>query len=185
MKTNRLLNLIAIAAIAFGLSACKQEHDHSHGDHDHSHDHGHDHAHGNHDHGDGDHEHEKKTAGPNGGRLLEAGPELVEFLVTEDRHVQLTFLAKDLKPHKPEGKTATLTGGERTAPVELTFSQEGHYLKSDKALPEGKSIPVILQINVGAESEPVIEKFHLDMSDCATCDFKEYACICDHAHPHE
>ena len=34
----------------------------------------------------------------------------------------------------------------------------------------------------GPDAAPVREKFNLNLADCPTCDFKEYACVCEHAH---
>lgn len=104
MKNTTTTLIAALAALAFGFTACKDSHDHD--GHDHSgHDHG-DHAeHGDHkehsDHAHGEHkegeEHAKKTPGPNGGRLIHSVEPHVEFVVREDRRVQINFLNDDLQ----------------------------------------------------------------------------------------
>ncbi|MCB1085430.1 MAG: hypothetical protein KDM63_00170, partial [Verrucomicrobiae bacterium] len=95
MRSGRNLTTL-LAGLALSLWGCGG---HDHDDHDHDHDHAdHDHAH------DGDHEHsadyvaekgesgEKKQAGPNGGRVVTVVEPAVEFFVTDDRKVRLTFV---------------------------------------------------------------------------------------------
>ena len=176
------LLLTSAAALLFAAGCGNKDHD----DHDHDHD-DHDHPHGDHDHGDHDHDddhghsHKKKDAGPNGGRILTALTPHLEFLVREDRKVQLAAL-QDLKAVPIGTQTATLTGGDRGDPTTLNFAKEGDVLVSDKPLPEGKNFPVILQVAATAGADLATEKFQLNLADCPTCDYKEYACICNHDH---
>jgi hypothetical protein len=158
------------------------------GDHDHA---GHDHVH-DHDHDHGDHSHSadyvpadgekaaKKAAGPNGGRVVTSVEPAVEFLVTEDRKVRLTFLDAALKPIPAATQSASLIAGDRSAPVRLAFAKDGDTLLSDGTLPDGEDYPTVLQIKVDENAAPVLEKFNLDLSGCPTCEYKEYACVCDH-----
>ena len=74
----------------------------------------------------------------------------------------------------------TLIGGNRSNPTYLEFSKDGDSLISNKSLPKGKAIPVIVTIKSTQESDPITEKFNLNLSACNDCDFKEYACICEH-----
>jgi len=158
------LLLTSAAALLFA-TGCDNKH---HVEHDHE----------GHDHG---HSHKKKDAGPNGGRILTAVTPHLEFLVREDRIVQLAAL-QDLKAVPIGTQTATLTGGDRTNPSTLNFAKEGDVLVSDKPLPEGKNFPVILQVAATAGADLATEKFQLNLADCPTCNYKEYACICNHSH---
>ena len=176
MKYTSLL-LTSIAAISFASGCSDKANDHGH---DHDHDHG-----KSHDHGKGDHSHAKKTPGPNGGRILTSVEPHLEFLVLEDRKVQISALTEEAKTTPITTQTLTLTGGDRSNPTSLTFSQSGEVLVSNESLPEGKRFPVILQIKTSADSSPVTDKFEVNFANCPTCDYQEYACICDHSHPHD
>lgn len=104
----------------------------------------------------------------------------VEFLVTGDRQVKLTFVDDDLKPIAPAEQTATVIAGDRSAPVRLAFQREGDQLVSDGKLPEGNDFPTVVQLKVTPDASPVIEKFNLNLADCPTCEHQEYACTCEH-----
>lgn len=129
-----------------------------------------------------DHDHAEKVAGPNGGRIITSVEPHVEFLVTKDRKIQLTFLDEKNKAKTVAAASLKLTGGKRTAPTRMKFSQNGASYISDKALPEGNMIPVVLQIKVDKKAKRVTEKFDVNLSDCPSCDYLEYACTCDHDH---
>jgi hypothetical protein len=172
--------ILAVTAALLFAAGCTES-GHEHGD-DHGHDHPHPHTH---DHGDGHaHTHEKKTPGPNGGRIVETVEPHLEFLVMEDRKIQITALDANSKAVPVGGQIVTLTGGDRANPVYLAFAKQGNVLVSDKAMPEGDKLPVILNIQATPDAAPVVEKFVLDMGKCPECDLKEYACICiiDHHH---
>jgi len=135
------------------------------------HDTGHDHAH---------------VAGPNGGRLIASVEPHVEFLVTKDRRVQLTFLEKDNKTAiPPTEQVVSVVAGKRFRTRTLKFSKHGSSLLSDKTLPKGDNLPttVTIQLKPGAEKNRV--KFHLAFSKCSTCSHLEYACVCGHNHKHD
>jgi hypothetical protein len=123
-----------------------------------------------------------KKAGPNGGRLLTKIQPNAEFLITKDRKVQITFLSADGKVVAPVDQVVTVTTGERSAPVKLSFVKSGEVLISDKALPEGNDLPAVVQIKTTPEARAVVEKFHLNLSECPGCKLAEYACTCDHDH---
>lgn len=196
------------AAIAFALLpvACTEKEDHDHdnaehehdhadhaeGDHDHAeddHDHAegeHDHEDGEHKHEDGDHDHDHDHAhiedGPNGGRLLTSVEPHLEFFVTEDRKVQITSVDEEEKAQPIGEQTVNVIGGSRSNPTRMSFAKEGDVLLSDIAFPEGNDFPVVVQIKTSPDADTVTEKFNLNLEDCPTCDNKEYACTCDHAH---
>lgn len=186
MKTSKthkigLRALIALSALCYGLSAA-----HAGGNHDHSgHSHGDHDGHHNHDHGSHDHGKEEKKAGPNGGRILKKVIPHIEFFVTKEGKVQLTYLDNAGKAIEPKDFKITLVGGQRTSPTYLKFSKKGNVFLSDKSLPKGNNYPVVIQIKADAESRTIRERFNLNLSDCPSCDYKEYACTCDHAHGHD
>ncbi len=126
------------------------------------------------------HAHEKKEAGPNGGRVITSVTPHVEFLLTSERKVKITFLDDEYTIVSLSTQHISLIGGNRSNPTQLSFTQEGQVFISDKSLPEGNNLPIILTIQPDEESESVIEKFNLNTSDCPSCDYQEYACICGH-----
>lgn len=182
--------LICVAALSVALfSSCKDSHEgHDHGDHDHDHDHG-EHAHGDHDHDHGDDDHGKSTPGPNGGRILTEVEPHLEFKLNDDHTIQIIALTDDAKPAPIGDQVITVTGGDRSDPADLSFSKKGDALVSNAAFPKGKKLPVIVSIQQTPDAEATIARFTLDLSDCPTCDYLEYACICGHAdgegHDHE
>ena len=156
--------------------------DHEHGEHGHGE---HEHGHGEHENGHGEHEHEhrhaKKTPGPNGGRILTDVSPNLEFLVREDRKVQISALA-DAKAIPVTTQSLTLIGGDRANPTSLEFIKDGDVLVSSTTLPAGENFPVILQIKTSPTSDSIPQKFQLNLKNCPDCKYKEYACICDHGH---
>ena len=120
-------------------------------------------------------------AGPNGGRILKKGEPHTEFLVTADKKVRITFLNAEDKPVAQEKAEITLTGGDRANPTKLTFTKDGDSYLSDKPLPEGNNVPVVIQIKATADGKTVTEKFGVNLATCGECKHPEYACTCDHA----
>lgn len=187
MKRNKLqLVSLGIAAI-YGLAACGGDHDHD------EHAHGHDHSSGDgshdddpddhhddeHDH-DHDHDHETIIAGPNGGRVLTSIEPHAEFFVTAERHVQIGFVDDDLKQIPAADQSVDVVAGDRSKPTKLTFRKSGEVLISEEPLPDGNDFPVIVQIKNSAASKSIREKFNLNLEPCPTCEYKEYACTCEH-----
>lgn len=181
MKMTKTI-LIALSATAiYGLTACD--------DHDHDHDHkGHDHGSKGHDHGEGenehgDHDHDTVEAGPNGGRILTSVEPHAEFLVTEDRKVKISFLDDDMKPVPVEEQSVKVVAGDRKSPTNLSFQKSGDFLISEQVLPDGNDFPVIVQLKASAAAKKFeTERFNLNLTQCPTCEFKEYACACEHDH---
>ena len=184
MKLKDILLTTLTTATVFGLAACGGDHDHDH-DHDHAgHDHDehadkHDHDHDGEDH-DHDHDHDTIIAGPNGGRVITRIEPHAEFFVTDAGKVQFTFVNDDLKAIPAASQEVTVIAGDRSNPTTLTFAKQGDTLISGGSLPEGDDYPVVVMIKTDATSKAVTEKFTLDLSPCPTCDYKEYACTCDH-----
>jgi len=194
--------LILAAAVPVFFTACNEEdHNHDHGDGEaHEHHDGDGHApgtegheeegdgHGDHDHAEGGHEHADAKAvrpvGPNGGRIITDVEPHIEFFVTEDRKIKVTSLNEDNKPSgTAPAFTLTLTGGDRSNPTRLAFAADGTSLISEGTLPDGKMIPVVLQFKTG-DDKPTMTKFNVDLNNCPTCDYLEYACTCAHAGDH-
>lgn len=122
----------------------------------------------------------KKTAGPNGGRILTGLEPRAEFFVTTDRKVQITFLGQDGKPVAPAEQAVTVTAGDRAAPTKLAFAKSGNVLLSDVALPAGDGVPTVVQIKPAPDAKTVTHKFNVDLSTCPGCNNAEYACTCGH-----
>ncbi|QTN31416.1 hypothetical protein HZ994_03425 [Akkermansiaceae bacterium] len=136
--------------------------------------------HGKDNHDEAGHKHAAITAGPNGGKIFTSTEPHFEFFVTEDRKLRLTFLDKENKPAPAGDATASAIGGERSAPTKMTFAKVGESLISEKPLPEGKKIPLILQVKSAADADNVTERLTVDLNSCPTCVHLEYACTCGH-----
>ncbi|MGJ8651913.1 MAG: hypothetical protein ACSHX8_01450 [Opitutaceae bacterium] len=132
-----------------------------------------------HDHSEHGHKHDKK-AGPNGGRLITSVNPHLEFLVTPERFVQITFLDHDGEVVPVDGQVVSAIGGSRSAPTKIEFVASEGKLVSKNALPEMKNMPIVLQVKATSDAETVREKFYLNMTACPSCSYKEYACICGH-----
>ena len=153
--------------------------------------------HGSHDHGKGTHTHgaesldhaptadhdsdlPKKQAGPNGGRVVTGVEPRLEFFVTDNGYVQISFLDETGNIIAPTDQQVSLIGGDRSNPTSLSFERSGDVLVSNATLPLENIIPIILQIYATPGDESIHEKFNLNMSRCPECDYREYACICGH-----
>lgn len=137
---------------------------------------GHDHD----DHSEKTHADVAKLVGPNEGRILTSTEPHAEFFVTPERRVKITFIDGNGKALPLDGQTVSAIGGDRAAPTRMIFAKDGESLVSDKPLPEGKLVPIILQIKTAPDADNVTEKFNVDFSDCPTCEHTEYACTCGH-----
>jgi hypothetical protein len=137
------------------------------------------HSHSASDHG---HEHatQPKVVGPNAGRIVASVDPHLEFFVTTDRFVQITFIDHDGKFVPATDQQVFLIGGDRSAPVKIEFVKSEGMLRSTEALPEMKSMPIVLQIKATGTAKTIREKFYLSMNQCPSCSFKEYACVCGH-----
>ena len=129
-----------------------------------------------------------KIKAPNGGRIIEAVTPHAEFLVTTDKKVEVRFLDDAGKVIAPAEQVVTVTMGDRANPTKLAFAKDGDKLVSDKVIPDGKELPVVLQIKATPNAKAVSTKFNLNLATCPECKLSEYACACDHAtgeEPHE
>jgi hypothetical protein len=122
----------------------------------------------------------EKIKAPNGGRIIDAVEPHAEFLITAEKKVEIRFLDDAGKVVAPAAQTVTVIMGERANPTKLAFTKDGDKLVSDKAIPEGKELPVVIQIKTSPEAKSVTEKFNLNLAKCPTCSNAEYACTCAH-----
>lgn len=158
----KMTSILALATLALGLAVFADDKE----KHDHDHEHG-------------------VVAGPTGGRLITKVEPHAEFFVNKDDKIEIRFFDHDNELVVPGEQVVSVTMGSRSAPTKLAFAQEGDKLVSDKAIPKGNLLPTVVQIAAKPGGKPVLERFNLDLSQCPTCDFREYACICDHDHEHE
>lgn len=170
-------NILPLAASAIALIATPfayaDKHDHKDHDHEKKEEKAKD-PHEGHDHG--------KLAGPNGGRILtEAEPHL-EFFVMKDRKVKITVVDDHGKALPLGEEEVSVIAGDRQNPIMMKFTKEGDSLVSDEAFPEGNNSPVVVSIKSTPDAKKVRSKFNLNLNDCPTCDYLEYACTCDHDH---
>ena len=128
------------------------------------------------------HDHDKVEAGPNGGRVLNVVEPHLEFFVTKDRKVQITARGEDGKAVPIDKQVVKVIGGDRSNPTRMKFEKKGDVLVSTIAFPAGNDFPVVVQIKKNKVGKTVMEKFNLNLTQCPTCDFAEYACACDHGH---
>lgn len=136
------------------------------------HDHGHQ--------GEADHSDHGEVTAPNGGRMIESVDPHLEFFVTEDRHVQITFVDHDGKVVPVTDQSVSLIGGDRSNPTKVEFKKVEGRLVSTEALPAMAKMPIVLQVKASPDAKTIRERFFLNMSECSSCDHKEYACVCAH-----
>lgn len=165
-KANKTTLAASILAIAFAGAGTLIAEEKGHEGHDHA-----EHA---------EEGHEEAKAGPNGGKVIHEVEPHLEFFVTKDRKVQITALDKDGKAVPIGEQSVSIIAGDRSNPTRMAFAKEGEVLVSDKAFPEGNDFPVVVQIKATPDAKTVMEKFNLNLNDCPTCKYKEYACTCAH-----
>ena len=150
--------MILLALLGAPLAFAEEEHDHSketkeeHADHDHEE--------------EANHDHVKK--GPNGGHVVESKAGFAfEITVDKDRKARVVFLDKELKAAALAAQSLSGIAGERSAPVKLAFTKgkdaDANVLVSDKALPAGAHVPMILVIKATADAKAVTERFELHL----------------------
>lgn len=148
MKTTKLPILFAALWIPCAFAADDHDRDHGHEEH---------------------HEHEENvTKGPNGGHVIESKAGFAfEVTVDKDRKARIVFIDKENKPVVLADQSITGIAGERSAPVKLAFAKgkdgDANVLISDKALPAGAHVPMILTIKAASDVKPVTERFELHL----------------------
>jgi len=131
------------------------------------------------EHADHDHE-EHSVKGPNNGKMIMEVEPHAEFFVTKDKKVQITFVDDDGKKVAATDQKVTIICGERSKPTKLKMEKKDGMLVSSNTLPEGNDFPTVVTIKMKPDAKSVRAKFNLNLADCPTCDFQEYACVCDH-----
>jgi hypothetical protein len=150
----KLMILLALLGAPFAFA--EEEHDHSketkeeHAEHEE----------------EEDHDHSKK--GPNGGHVVESKAGFaVEVTVDKDRKARVVFLDKELKAAALAAQSLSGIAGERSAPVKLAFTKgkdaDANVLVSDKALPAGAHVPMVLVMKATADAKAVTERFELHL----------------------
>lgn len=122
---------------------------------------------------------EKITAGPKGGRLLEAEPLKAEFFVTAERKVEVIFYDASLKPSDPGAQTVSITAEPTSGRVKLDLEKTATGFVSRQALPEGAPYRVVVQTRASAEAKPKNFRVDLNLATCGECQRSEYACTCE------
>lgn len=151
MKTKLITTIITALAIPFAFAEEK---------HDHANESKEEHAkHGEDNHG-------KK--GPNGGHVVEskAGFSL-EITVDKERKARIVFLDKELKAAALAGQSVTGIAGERSAPTKLSFAKgkdaDANVLISDKPLPAGAHVAIVLMIKTAPDAKTATERFEVHL----------------------
>lgn len=115
------------------------------------------------------HEHEENvTKGPNGGHVVASKAGFsIEVSVDKDRKARIVFLDKENKPVALANQSITGIAGERSAPTKLTFAKgkdaDANVLVSDKPLPPGAHVPMILSVKTAPDAKTVTERFELHL----------------------
>lgn len=115
------------------------------------------------------HEHDENvTKGPNGGHVIESKAGFsFEVTVDKERKARIVFLDKENKPVALGGQGITGIAGERSAPTKLAFAKgkevDADVLISDKPLPAGDHVPMILMIKSAPDAKAVVERFELHL----------------------
>lgn len=122
----------------------------------------------------------EKIKAPNGGRVIDSLKPNAEFVITADKKIEIRFLDDAGKVVAPAAQVVTVTMGDRANPTKLAFVKDGDKLVSDKTIPDGKELPVVLQIRAAEGGKASTAKFSLNLAKCATCEHAEYACTCAH-----
>ncbi|MDA7519510.1 hypothetical protein N8522_05940, partial [Akkermansiaceae bacterium] len=139
--------------------------------------------HKKHDHSEHDDHADHDITPPNGGRILHDVEPHAEFFITKERKVQITFL-NDHGKAVASDNALTAIGGKRAAATKFTFEKTDNGFLSNEKLPEGNLVPIVLTFK-NKEGQKSIVKFNVNMADCPTCEFLEYACTCEHEHEGE
>ncbi len=129
-----------------------------------------------------------RTAGPHGGRVIEAGGATYEFYLDAQHRAHVFLLDRSLAPVAMGRQQATLrvapNEGTRKIPLARTSApaKKGGkaviHWASTESLPEPEGYQVTLSVR--GQGKPVNVRFVLIEQACRGCKLPEYACICDH-----
>lgn len=116
-----------------------------------------------------DHEHEEHvTQGPNGGHVVKSQAGFAfEITVDKERKARIVILDKDNKATALADQSINGIAGERSAPVKIAFAKgkdaDASVLISDKPLPAGAHVPMLLVIKTTPDAKAVTERFELHL----------------------
>lgn len=118
--------------------------------------------------------------GPNGGRILHAGDQALEFFVNDAREANIVFLDAGNNPISPgEAKVRILAElPDGRAQIDLDKSDSGFV--STSPLPEGDPYRLVVLVRTKPDARPANFRIDLNLSVCGGCDRGEYACTCGH-----
>lgn len=127
----------------------------------------------------------KPLAGPKGGKIVTAAAPHVEFFVTPQRNVVVSFYDKDLKPVAASGQVVSAVAEAKSGKATLAFAAKDGALVSTTPLPAGDGYRVVLQVreNANAKQQNYRVEFHGEV--CEKCKRAEYACTCEDAGKHD
>ncbi len=151
MKTKLKLSAAVLALFASPLAIAADDHDHSKETQEEHHEH-----------------EENVSKGPNGGHVVESKAGFsFEVTVDKERKARVIFLDKENKAVALAEQSVTGIAGERSAPTKLAFAKgkdkDANVLISDKSLPAGAHVPMILTIKTAPDAKPVTERFELHL----------------------
>lgn len=117
--------------------------------------------------------------GPQGGRLLPSSPQPIEFHVTSDQHVELTFYTADLQPSPAGEAQVTLIAEPVTGRTTVALESTAHGFRSTAPLPPGAPYRLVVQVRAAPGERPQNFRLDLDLHTCGECQRAEYACTCE------
>jgi len=126
------------------------------------------------------HDQEKeKIPGPHKGKVVEGSDYHMEFLIMPDRKAAFYFYDDAMKPVAPGSYAVDLTTGTRAEMKNLPVVADANRLISEGTLPEGSENFAIIQVKPESADSSKTFRIRLNESSCGSCDFLEYACICE------
>lgn len=126
----------------------------------------------------------KPIPGPKGGKIVTKEAPHVEFFVTKDRAVIVSFYDQNLKAVPASGQVVTAIAEAKTGKTNLNFAVKDGALVSTSALPEGDGYRIVLQVRDTAEARPKNYRVEFHDEACGECKRAEYACVCEDAGAH-
>lgn len=118
-------------------------------------------------------------AGPKGGKVVTPAAPHVEFLVSPDRTVVVSFYDQDLKPVPVSGRIVSVIAEAPAGKVTLDFAARDGALASTAPLPAGEPYRVVLQVRAASGARPQNFRLDLNLAPCGECQHAEYACTCE------
>lgn len=122
---------------------------------------------------------EKVVAGPKGGRLLDSAPQKAEFFVNKDGKAEVTFYDAALKPAALGSQVVAVTAEPKSGRKTVELEKTANGFVSKEALPKAtEPYRVVVQVREKEGAAPKNFRIDLNLAQCGTCEYKEYACTC-------